>query len=74
MYQKRVDRFRARLDPPNDAGGEGDFLAFSRLRLLLLKADGRPSSTCATATDRRRGARRCVERDLDLEESRLATD
>jgi monovalent cation/hydrogen antiporter len=74
MYQKRVDRYRARLDPPKEAGGEGDFLSFSRLRILLLKAERQAIIDLRDRDVIGDEAMRRVERDLDLEESRLNAD
>ena len=74
LYQKRVDRLRARLDPPKEGADEDDFLSYLRLRRLLLDAERQ------AVIDLRDGdvigdvAFRRVERDLDLEQSRLGAD
>jgi monovalent cation/hydrogen antiporter len=71
LYQKRVDHFRARLDPPKKAGREDDFRSFLRLRLLLLKAERQAIIDLRDRDVIGDEALRRVERDLDLEESRL---
>jgi monovalent cation/hydrogen antiporter len=71
LYEKRVDHFRARLDPPNDAGCEDDFRSFVRLRLLLLKAERQAIIDLRDRDVIGDEALRRVERDLDLEESPL---
>ena len=74
LFQRRGDRDRARLEPPKEAGREDGFRSFLRLRLLLLKAERQGIIDLRDRDVIGDEALRRVERDLDLEETRLDPD
>ncbi len=71
LYRFRIDRFRSRSDPDGDGKIEKRSLKYQRLRLELLEAERRAVVELRNAGEIRDEVMRRIERDLDLEASRL---
>ena len=70
-YQFRIDRFAARFDPEGDGKIEKQSLKYQRLRRDLLDAERQAVIELRNAGEISDEVMRLVERDLDLEVSRL---
>ena len=71
MYRFRIDRFSARIDPEADGKLEKRSLKFQRLRRELLDAERHAVVEMRNTGEISDEVMRLVERDLDLEVSRL---
>jgi Na+/H+ antiporter len=71
QYRFRVDRFSARVDPDGDGKIEKRSLKYQRLRRELIDAERRAVVEMRNAGEISDEVMRLVERDLDLEVSRL---
>jgi CPA1 family monovalent cation:H+ antiporter len=71
LYQFRIDRFAARVDPTGDGKIERQSLKFQKLRRELLEAERHAVVELRNAGEISDEVMRLVERDLDLEVSRL---
>jgi CPA1 family monovalent cation:H+ antiporter len=71
LYQFRIDRFSARMDPDGDGKIEKRSLKYQRLRRELLDAERRAVVELRNTGEISDEVMRRVERDLDLEVSRL---
>jgi monovalent cation/hydrogen antiporter len=72
LYQFRIDRFSARVDPDGDGKIEKRSLKFQRLRRELLEVERRTVVELRNTGEISDEVMRRVERDLDLEVSRLS--
>ena len=70
-YQFRIDRFAARFDPEGDGKIERQSLKYQKLRRELLDAERQAVIELRNAGEISDEVMRLVERDLDLEVSRL---
>jgi CPA1 family monovalent cation:H+ antiporter len=70
-YRFRIDRFSARIDPDGDGRIEKRSLKYQRIRRELLEAERHAVVEMRNTGEIRDGVMRRVERDLDLEISRL---
>jgi CPA1 family monovalent cation:H+ antiporter len=70
-YQFRIDRFSARVDPDGDGKIEKRSLKYQRLRRELLDAERHAVVELRNTGEISDEVMRRIERDLDLEESRL---
>jgi monovalent cation/hydrogen antiporter len=73
LYQFRIDRFSARIDPDGDIKIEKRSLKYQRLRRELLDAERHAVVEMRNMGEISDEVMRHVERDLDLETSRLDT-
>ena len=73
LYRFRIDRFRSRSDPDGDGKIEKRSLKYQRLRRELLEAERRAVVELRNTGEIRDEVMRRIERDLDLEASRLDT-
>jgi Na+/H+ antiporter len=71
LYRFRIDRFSARIDPDGDGKIEKRSLKYQRLRRELLDAERRAVVELRNTGEISDEVMRRVERDLDLEVSRL---
>ena len=71
LYRFRIDRFSARSDPDGDGKIEKRSLKYQRLRRELLDAERHAVVEMRNTGEISDEVMRRVERDLDLEESRL---
>jgi CPA1 family monovalent cation:H+ antiporter len=71
QYRFRIDRFSARIDPDGDGKIEKRSLKYQRLRRELLEAERRAVVEMRNTGEISDEVMRNVERDLDLEVSRL---
>ena len=71
LYQFRIDRFSARIDPDGDGKLEKRSLKYQRLRRELLEAERHAVVEMRNTGEISDEVMRRVERDLDLEVSRL---
>jgi Na+/H+ antiporter len=71
LYRFRIDRFRSRSDPDGDGKIEKRSLKYQRLRRELLEAERRAVVELRNTGEIRDEVMRRIERDLDLEASRL---
>ena len=71
LYRFRIDRFSARIDPDGDGRIEKRSLKYQRLRRELLEAERRAVVELRNTGEISDEVMRRVERDLDLEVSRL---
>ena len=71
QYQFRIDRFSARLDPDGDGKIEKRSLKYQRLRRELLDAERSAVVALRNTGEISDEVMRRIERDLDLEVSRL---
>jgi hypothetical protein len=71
LYQFRIDRFSARMDPDGDGKIEKRSLKYQRLRRELLEAERVAVIGLRNTGEISDTVMRRVERDLDLEVSRL---
>jgi CPA1 family monovalent cation:H+ antiporter len=72
QYRFRIDRFTARSSPDGDGKIEKRSLKFQRLRRELLETERRAVIELRNAGEISDEVMRRVERDLDLEASRLS--
>src|SRR5581483_45100 len=73
QYRFRIDRFSARIDPDGDGKLEKRSMKYQRLRRELLEAERRAVVELRNTGEISDEVMRRVERDLDLEVSRLDT-
>ena len=71
LYRFRIDRFRSRIRPDGDGKIEKRSLKYQRLRRELLEAERRAVVELRNTGEIRDEVMRRIERDLDLEASRL---
>jgi CPA1 family monovalent cation:H+ antiporter len=71
MYRFRIGRFQARMDPDGDGKIERRSLKYQRLRHELIEAERRAVVELRNTGEISDEVMRRVERDLDLEDSRL---
>ena len=71
QYRFRIDRFSARVDPDGDSKIEKRSLKYQRLRRELLEAERHAVVEMRNTGEISDEVMRRVERDLDLEVSRL---
>ena len=71
QYRFRIDRFSARIDPDGDGKIEKRSLKYQRLRRELLEAERHAVVELRNTGEISDEVMRRVERDLDLEVSRL---
>jgi hypothetical protein len=71
QYRFRIERFAARIDPEGDGKIEKRSLKFQRLRRELLEAERHAVIAMRNTGEISDEVMRRVERDLDLEVSRL---
>ena len=72
QYRFRIDRFAARADPDGDGKIERRSLKYQRLRRELLETERRTVTELRNTGEISEEVMRRVQRDLDLEESRLS--
>src|SRR5262245_19689242 len=72
QYRFRIDRFTARADPDGDGKIEKRSLKYQRLRRELIETERRAVTELRNTGEISEEVMRRVQRDLDLEESRLS--
>src|SRR4029079_2252448 len=72
QYRFRIDRFTARANPDGDGKIEKRSLKYQRLRRELIEAERKAVIELRNTGEISDEVMRRVERDLDLEESRLS--
>jgi CPA1 family monovalent cation:H+ antiporter len=71
LYRFRIDRFSARIDPDGDGKIEKQSMKYQRLRRELLEAERHAVVEMRNTGEISDDVMRLIERDLDLEDSRL---